>query len=158
MSIRQATLDDAEAISRIVCLCYEGFGRTDDYAEDVIIELKKLRGSLECIREHIVNEEVFVADDDGCIRGMVSVKDNEITKLYVAPSCQRLGIGTQLFTYAERFVQTCGYRSMFLGVATEAALPFYEKMGMRIARQRTIDCGPCVGMTSWILEKVLGIE
>jgi ribosomal protein S18 acetylase RimI-like enzyme len=158
MRTRKATLDDAEAIRRIVYLCYEGFGRTDDFPEDVIIGMKKRRGSPECIREHIVNEDVFVADDDGCIKGMISVKDNEITKLYVDPSCQRLGIGTQLFTYAEHFIQSRGYADMLLGTATPTALPFYERMGMRITRQRIIDCGPCVGMISWILEKTFSME
>ena len=158
MTIREATLDDAEAIRRIVCLCYEGFGRTDDYPKSVIAELKKLRGSPECISEQIVNEDVFVADDDGCITGMVSVKDNEVTKLYVDPSYQRLGIGRQLFTHAEHFIQSRGYLDMLLGTGTPTALPFYERMGMRITRKRTIDRGPFIGMISRILEKTFSIE
>lgn len=151
--IRKATLRDAGDISRIVCLCYEGFGQTDGYPSNVIAELKETRGSAKCIRELIENEHVFVADDEGRIKGMVSIKDNEITKLYIDPHYQRKGIGKQLFTYAESFIRSHGYQDMFLGVVAQTPLPFYGRMGMRIARKRIVEWGPCVGMTVAIIEK-----
>ncbi len=153
IKIRKATLKDAEKISRIVCECYDNFGQTDAYPSEVIRKLKEYRGSVESIRELITNEDVFIAYDDSCIKGMVSVKDNEITKLYIDPSNHKQGIGKQLFTYAESFIQRQGYRDMFLGVATQTPLPFYERMGMKIRQKRIIDRGPCIGMTSTIMEK-----
>ena len=155
MKTRKATLEDVEAVSQIVCLCYEDFGRTDDYSNEAIEELKESRGSVKCLRELMVNEDVFVADDGECIKGMASVKSNEITKLYVHPDYQRKGVGEQLFTQAEAFIQSHGYHDMFLGAAALTSVPFYERMGMRITRERTIDRGPCIGMTSITLEKVL---
>jgi len=156
MRIRGATLEDAEPVSRIVCLCYEGFGRTDGFPGDVIAELRERRGSAECIRELISDEDVFVAEDEGGVRGVVSVKANEITRLFVDPSCRRRGIGRELFAHAESFMLGHGHREMFLFAAARTPLPFYERMGMRIARERTIDCGPCIGMMSTVLEKALG--
>ena len=151
--IREATRKDAETVSRIVCLCYEGFGQTDGFPGDVITELKKRRGSVECIRELITNEHVFVAADGSQIKGMVSIKDNEITKLFVDPHYHRQGIGKQLFTCAESFVREHGYRDMFLGAAVQTAVSFYERMGMTVTKRCKIDCGPCIGMTSIILGK-----
>lgn len=69
IKIRKAALRDAGDVSRIVCSCYEGFGQTDGYPSDVIAELKEARGSEECIRHLITHEDMFVADDDGHIRG-----------------------------------------------------------------------------------------
>jgi GNAT superfamily N-acetyltransferase len=158
MRIREAKLEDAETVSEIVCLCYQGFGDTGDYPNEVIIELKRSRGSATCIRELIADEGVFVADDKGRIKGVVSVKDNEITKLFVHPNYQRRGIGKQLFAHAESFIRDHGHQDLFLGAAVRTALPFYERMGMRITRERTIDRGPCLGMTSIVLEKRLGAE
>ena len=154
--IRTATIDDAEAISRIVCRCYEGFAQTDGWPQQIIAELKVVRGSEDCIRQLVAREHAFVADDGGDIRGMVSVSENEITKLFVDPDHQRQGIGRQLFAHAESFIRGRGHRRMFLGAAVQTPIGFYQKMGMTIARTRIIDRGPCIGMTSTILEKALG--
>ena len=154
--IREATPEDAAPISRIICQCYEGFGKTDDWHDEIIVELKKCRGSTEHIREFSMNDSIFVAADECLVKGMVSIKDNEITKLYVDPHHQKQGIGRQLFNYAQTFIQAHGYDGMFVGTAARTAVPFYERMGMRVSRTRTIDCGPCIGMTSIILDKRLG--
>lgn len=37
--------------------------------------------------------------------------------------------------------------------AARTPVPFYEKMGMHVVKIRKIDCGPCIVMTSTILEK-----
>ena len=158
MRTRKATLEDAETVSRIVSLCYEGFGQTDNWSKDVIIELKESRGSAKHIRELTTNEDMFVADDEDRIKGMVSIRDNEITKLYIDPHYQRKGIGKQLFIHAQSFIRSHGHQDMFLGAAAQTPIPFYERMGMRITRQCTIDCGPCIGMTSVVLEKTFGAE
>ncbi len=154
--IRQSTLEDAAALSRIQCLCYEGFGKTDDFNDDIVIQLKNSRGSPEHLREFIMNENVFVAGDEQSVKGMVSIKDNEISKLYVDPHHQKQGIGWELFNYAEAFIRTHGYEGMFVETAARTAIPFYERMGMRVSQTRRIDCGPCIGMTSIILDKSFG--
>ena len=78
MRIRKATFKDIETISNIVCACYENFGLSDRYSNDVIVEPKLTRGSAKCIQSHIETENVFVADDENCVRGMISIQDNEI--------------------------------------------------------------------------------
>ncbi|MEW6355858.1 MAG: GNAT family N-acetyltransferase [Planctomycetota bacterium] len=156
IQVRAATVKDAEAISGIVCRCYEGFEQTDEWPHDVVTELKAVRGSADCIRELIAGERVFVVDDDGSVRGMVSIRKNEVTKLFVDPTHHRQGIGRRLFSHAESFIRDQGHRHMFLGAAVRTPIAYYEKMGMKIARTRVIDHGPCVGMISTILEKSFG--
>ena len=151
--IRKATQQDAEIASRIICICYEGFGETDDFPGGVIAELKKCRGTAEHVAELITNENFFVADEKNLLKGVVSIKDNEITKLYIDPQYQGKGLGRRLFTHAEAFIKAKGYEDMFAVTATLAAVPFYEKMGMVVSQTRTIDKGPCIGMTSIVLRK-----
>ena len=151
--IREARPEDATAISRVVCLCYEAFRETDDWPSGVVAAVKVRRGSSACIGELIRNEDVFVADDGDEVRGMISIRENEVTKLFVDPGFQRRGVGRSLFLHAEAFIRGRGFGRMFLGAAVRTAIPFYERMGMRVAEKRVIDCGPCVGMTLTILEK-----
>ena len=152
--IREARSEDVDELSRIVCLCYEGFRKTDNYPSRAVVELMEERGSLECIRDLISNEVVFVADDENAIKGMISINKNEVTKLYVHPAFHRKGIGRQLFLYAESFIKSGHFQRMFLGVAVQTAIPFYERMGMKIIETRTVGQGPCSGMVLAILEKV----
>ena len=156
--IRQATRDDAEAISGIVCRCYDGFRQTDGWSKELVRALRRERGSPDCIRGLIEDEAVFVAHDGPAVLGVVSVKDNELTKLYVDPDHQRRGVGRRLFTHAEAVIRRRGFAGMFLGAAVRSSLPFYEKMGMRIRQTRRIDRGPSIGMTTTILEKALAGE
>ena len=152
--IRKATLEDAETASRIVRRCYEGFAETDVFHDRVIVELKKYRGTVEHIAEFITIEDFFIADDERLVKGLVGIKGSEISKLYVHPHHQKQGIGRQLFSHAEAFILARGYDSMFVGTVTRAAIPFYERMGMKTSQRLKIDCGPCIGMTSTILTKM----
>ena len=156
IEIREATVKDAVAASRIVRLCYEGFGKTEGFDNKIIVELKKRRGTAEHIAEFITNENFFVADDEQILKGMISIKDNEISKLYVDPHHQKQGIGRQLFAHAEDFIQTHCYDAFFVATVSRSAVSFYERMGMKISRRCRIDCGPCIGMTSVILNKKFG--
>ena len=158
MRIRKAVSADAEKISGIVCSCYEDFERTEGYPHEVVVELKKIRGSVDCIRRLIDEEVVLVAADGRHVKGMVSIKNNEITKLYVEPQHQRQGIGKMLFSRAEVLIRGRGFMSMFLGAAGETMIPFYTGMGMRVSSRREIEHGPCTGMISTILEKGIRIE
>ena len=142
--ICEANLDDAGRISDLVSECYRHYAVTDDYGSDVIEALLQLRGSEASILELIRNENVFVAEQQEIV-GMVSVFQNEITKLFVRSNVQKQALGTLLFRYAKSFISGKGFTEMFLGVAVPSAEGFYEKMGMCVARHKQIVCGPCKG-------------
>ncbi|MCL4694595.1 MAG: GNAT family N-acetyltransferase [Candidatus Hydrogenedentes bacterium] len=155
ISIRVAELRDAEEISHVLCACYEGFIRSDGFEEEVVEQLKQVRGSLPCIRDEIAEGGVFVAEVEGRVAGIVSVHGNEIARLYVAPKHQRCGVGTRLFNCAETCIRASGFAHLTLGAAGRSMLPFYEKLGMCFVREKKIVAGPCAGMTVTILEKQL---
>ncbi|MCC6699855.1 MAG: GNAT family N-acetyltransferase [Candidatus Hydrogenedentes bacterium] len=154
--VRRATAQDAEGLCHLLCACYEDFARTDDFSRDVVEALKETRGSLACVLEDIATQHVFVAEGESRIKGMVSVRGNEITRLYVCPQYQRMGLGSLLFTFAEAFAREGGHLRLFLGAAGRSMLPFYVKMGMRIDHERKIASGPCAGMTVLVLVKGVG--
>ena len=155
IEIHEAIVQVAKEISRIVCQCYEDFQQSDDWPTGTIVELKESRGSPDCIRNLIDTEQVFVAIENNTVKGMISISKNEITKLYVDPELHGMGIGRQLFRHSERLIQDTGYKNMFLSAAAESPVPFYQKMGMTVIERRQIDSGPCFGMTSIALEKLL---
>ena len=153
IQVRRATTNDAKKVSCLLCACYEDFGRTDSFSHDVVEGLKKTRGSVACVRDDISCQDVFVAEGGGRIKGMVSVRDNEITRLYIDPAFQRKGLGRALFSYAESILRDGGHTRLSLGAAGRSMLPFYKKMGMRFTGERRIESGVCAGMTVVLLEK-----
>ena len=154
-SIRNARHSDVEVLSTIVCSCYDGYAASDGYPKEVIAQKKALRGSVVCIQTLLENEAMFVYEDEGLIKGMVSVDKNEITKLFIDPHYHGQGIGKALFAHAVAFIRKNGYKDMFLGALVQSVVPFYKQMGMNIRQTRTIDSGPCIGMMVTILEKEL---
>lgn len=153
MKIRQAHLTDAQQISEMVSQCYRRYASTDDYPQSLINELIVLRGSEDSIRQLVENESVFVSENDRQIIGMVSVHKNEITKLFVQPNVQKQGIGTLLFRHAESIINQNGFDELFLGVAVPSAMGFYEKIGLRISKIKSITRGPCKGSEIHIMSK-----
>jgi GNAT superfamily N-acetyltransferase len=150
--IRQAILEDAGTLSKIVSLCYRNFEITDDYPPTLIAELIQFRGMEDSIVSLIKNESVFVADCDEEIVGMVSCDQNEITKLYVHPDFQKQGIGTLLFRHAKSFIGSHGFAELFLGIAVPSAEAFYVKMGMHLSERKLICQGPCKGRNIVIMK------
>ncbi len=153
MIIREANFSDVKRISEIVCFCYRNFEFTDDYSKALVEELIEKRGTNESIKYLIETESTFVISHNAEIVGMISLNQNEITKLYVQPNLQKQGIGTLLFRYAESFIKKNGFAELFLGAAASTAIPFYEKMGMQKAEIKKINCGPCKGKQTTILKK-----
>lgn len=47
---------------------------------------------------------LFVAEDNGIIKGFMEIRKNEIGKLYVDPCFQSRGIGDQLIEYAKDYL------------------------------------------------------
>ncbi len=153
--IREATAADAARISEIVTSCYCEHEFTDGFSPALIEELIGLRGTEQSIERLIEDEFVLVAVRDEAIVGMISVSQNEITKLYVATEAQRQGVGARLFRHAERLVAKHGFAALLLGVVAPSAIPFYEKMNLATSETREIRGGPCKGRTVTILTKQL---
>lgn len=65
------------------------------------VEFFKAHHSDSHIMEDIENGRVFLLYEDGCAAGTVTVKDNEICRLFVLPAYQHKGFGRVLMDFAE---------------------------------------------------------
>ena len=61
--------------------------------------------------------------------GTVTIKENEIERLFVLPSCQGCGCGTEMLHYAERMISRHYAQSVL--AASLPAKEWYQKRGYR---------------------------
>ena len=87
--------------------------------------------------------------------GVIGIKDNEITKLYVDPSRLRQSIGTGLFAAASDIIARAGHRELWLGTIFQDTLPFYKAMGMSEFERKPVGIGPMIGAKSILLRKAV---
>ncbi len=99
---------------------------------------------------------VFIAEDDklgpmgfassGLARDPIRIESGnfrgEISRLYVRPVCQGMGLGAQLLESALANLSRAGYSAVMLWVlADNSACKFYERMGGQQISERTQDFG-----------------
>ncbi|MBN1348844.1 GNAT family N-acetyltransferase [candidate division KSB1 bacterium] len=129
--IRKMRSEDIPHVSELLCDCYRWLAEKEGYTESQLRWLLTDRGSIPTVERESKTQFYLIAHQAESITGMVAIRANEITKLYVAPEHHREGIGEMLFIAAEQEIRTNGYHEMHLG-ATDTAIPFYQKMGMTL--------------------------
>ncbi len=129
--------EDIPEVSRLLCSCYKWLGDKEGFSPQLVQFLVNQRGSIDTVGRESETEMYFVACEDAEIAGMVSVKNNEITKLYVDPRRHRRGIGRLLFEKAEELIENNGYSTIILGVLGKSPVAFYEAMGMKVSGRRS---------------------
>jgi len=78
-----------------------------------------------------VQTTVLVADFSGTLVGVIAIEKKngpEISHLWVAPECHRLGLGRQLVEHAFALARECGWAA-YRVESDPFAVPFYESMG-----------------------------
>ncbi|MFQ5630952.1 MAG: GNAT family N-acetyltransferase [bacterium] len=126
------TEEDIPRICEILYASYRWLAEREGFSPDELKGLIETRGSEETVRNESKSELYLVACKNRTIAGMVSVKENEITKLYVDPAHFREGIGAALFCAAEKHIAANKYSEMTLVAIGETPVPFYEAMGMSV--------------------------
>jgi len=138
-------------VSELLRECYTWLGDREGFSAEQVEFLTSERGSVETIRRESREQEYFVAEDEAGLSGMIAVSGDEIAKLYVKPSCHRRGIGRKLFEAAEARIRAAGHARVTLG-AFSSAVPFYEKMGMRVTGRKETG-GRMSGSVVTLMEK-----
>ncbi|MFQ5648402.1 MAG: GNAT family N-acetyltransferase [bacterium] len=132
ITLREMAENDIPRVSEVLCTCYRWLAEREGFSHEELKSLIKMRGSVETVRKESTYELYLVACKDQTIAGMVSVKENEITKLYVDPAHFRQGVGGTLFRAAERNIIENKYSEIRLVAIGETPIPFYEAMGMSV--------------------------
>ena len=95
--------------------------------------------------EQLEQNDVFVAEQAGCLAGFAVLIDGELDGLFVEPHLWRRGVGAAL---VEKAVHEARNRGLALTVtANPAALGFYERCGFTIEGETQTRFGPGLRMS-----------
>jgi GNAT superfamily N-acetyltransferase len=129
--IRCALPPDAEEISRVIVRALrETNGR--DYPAHVITAIAE-NFSPQRVREKLASRRAYVAVVDGTVVGTGSLDGRVIRSVYVEPTYQGKGIGTQLMYVLEGLAREQGESNLSVPSSITAE-GFYRKLGFVFVR------------------------
>ena len=79
-----------------------------------------------------ISSEVWVAEFDDVLAGVIAFRDGLLQHLYVIPKCQRQGIGSSLLSVAKSMSDSL---RVWTFQCNEGARNFYEKHGFRVVQR-----------------------
>ena len=84
--------------------------------------------------------------------GVLSIRGDEIMRLYVDPLWHRKGVGKRLFEEAAKVVKDKGFKKLVLSSLGTYSVPFYVAMRMKMVKERVrmVRAGIC--FTKSVLE------
>lgn len=117
---------------------------------------------MDCLQEEMANGASFelIYDNDNPI-GYFAYTNHvdrdavKLDKVYVVPSCQRMGIGSKVFDYVRECSIKRGHVSVVLAVnkGNEQAVSAYIKAGFKIIESTKNDIGNGFFMDDYLMEK-----
>jgi ribosomal protein S18 acetylase RimI-like enzyme len=142
ITIRKMTEAEIPIVSKLLERCYAWLGEIERFPLAFSNFLISERASVETIEREFKNQLYLVAKTRGSIVGMVAIRDNEITRLYVSPENHRQGVGKDLFNAAEQIIAESGFDRLSLVAIGESPVPFYRAMGMSVVKRAksTLPC------------------
>lgn len=130
MSIKQAALSDLSLVKRITETTISEI--YPHYYPQGAVEFFLSHHSESAIAEDIKRNRVFLCFKAGEIAvGTITIKENEIGRLFVLPEVQGRGYGTRMLDYAEELISR-QYRKAVLA-ASLPAKRLYQKRGYKDA-------------------------
>ncbi len=163
MLIRQATVNDVEAIRQIAADTWWPTYSPILSAEQITYMLGEIY-SAEKITSQIVGQEqtyiLLIVDETPVGFAAYSAREEnpdvyKLHKLYCLPSTQGKGYGKMLINKVGEAVLAAGKNILELNVnRNNKALSFYQKMGFEIAYQEDIAIGP-YWMNDYVMRKQL---
>ncbi|PRY90322.1 putative acetyltransferase [Marinilabilia salmonicolor] len=134
--------DNQGEIAEVCNLWLEGSIQSHDFVSESYWQSK-----LEDMKTHYLpNSETYVLEEDGIIKGFISLVDDKLAALFVAPEYQGKGVGHELLLHAQRLSG-----NLKLNVYTEnsRAVTFYARRGFRFVG---LQMDPNTGCEEFVLE------
>ena len=132
-NIRKATIVDLARIAEIVIFNYRlnfyPIFKNDDYYFNAL-QVPTIMKQYESTIDHMC---VY---DDGAVKGMIQIENQEIKKLFVEPVLQGNGIGSKLLTYA---IEKHNANTLWALEKNVRAIRFYERHGFQIITDKKLE-------------------
>ena len=132
-NIRKATIDDLARIGEIVIFNYRlnfyPIFKNDDYYFGEL-QVPTLMKQYESV---VDNMWVY---DDGAVKGVIQVENQEIIKLFVEPVLQGNCIGSNLLTYA---IENHNANTLWALEKNVRAIRFYERHGFTVTSDKKLE-------------------
>ncbi|MFZ6768975.1 GNAT family N-acetyltransferase [Undibacterium sp. Di26W] len=145
VSLRRATVDDAEAIAAVRVESWKATYRgmiPDSFLDAMRVEdsILQWRQILQAMSEAADRICVYVAESEGQLIGFASGMmlpepklgmQSELTAIYLRPAWQRAGIGRRMVQKVARTLQAQGTESLLVWAISDNAIArnFYEELG-----------------------------
>ncbi|MEE1255322.1 MAG: GNAT family N-acetyltransferase [Lachnospiraceae bacterium] len=132
-NIRKATMNDVSRIVEIVVFNYRLnfypiFKDDDFYFNEIqVINL------IDSYKEFISSMWVY---DDGVVKGVIQIENQELRKIYVEPAIQGKSIGSVLLNYA---INECNVKYLWALEKNTRAISFYKKHGFRVTEDKKFE-------------------
>ena len=155
MSIKQAVISDLSTVKKISAITISEI--YPHYYPKEAVDFFLVHHSEDNITEDIERNRVFLClDGSRNTVGTITIKKNEICRLFVLPSCQGIGYGTEMLDFAEQAIF-----AQYSKVVLDASLPakkIYLKRGYKDIEFNSIAVGNQEFLCYDVMEKRFQME
>lgn len=133
MSIRKATINDAQGIQSLILSAAEPESNTDFNQEGVAHFKETLE--LNAIKSRIQNKDYLMLCfiKECIIVGVIAIyKKEKLSQLFVDPTARKLNIARQLWSEANAICIAHGGNGNYWVKSSTMAIPVYESFGFRL--------------------------
>jgi len=135
MKIRKAKSKDAKEISKLRINNIKNIV-SKSYNKKWINKLIEWN-SVEHIKNHIKNRDVFCMAEKDKILGTVDLEGNKLGSLYIKSEIVGKGIGKKLLIFIEEYARKKKLKKLYL-YTTKNAFNFYKKFGYRLLKEEVV--------------------
>jgi|APSaa5957512576_1039674.scaffolds.fasta_scaffold81695_2 GNAT superfamily N-acetyltransferase len=132
MRIRKAKLNESKEISKLRRETLKKINICDYTSNQLAILIKT--NSFKEIENKIHDRDMFCLIDNGEIKGVVDLRDNQIGGLFVRKDLIGKGYGKNLLVFIENYAKKLRYKNTIL-YSSKSAQSFYEKYGYAVVER-----------------------
>ncbi|WP_291860617.1 N-acetyltransferase [Marinilabilia sp.] len=134
--------DNQGEVEKVCAIWLEGSIQSHDFVSESYWQSK-----LEDMKtRYLPSSRTYVLEEDGQLKGFISLVDDILAALFVSPEYQGAGIGNALLSQAQKLNR---YLKLTVYTENSRAVTFYARRGFRFVR---LQMDPNTGCEEFVLE------